>query len=204
MTVPAVGAPGMGAHGNNAHDSNSHHSEVQGDEAQPRGWVKYLLGVIIALLAAMWIYAFFFAPEEGINRIGDRTWSARSEARCATAATELFALRDVRTIADAGPNALAERAEIIATTNVILTTLVDELEADTPSDAKGQEIVPRWIADYRTYLADRTEMVARVRAGENVLLNETEINGSPISNFINDFARQNNMSSCQTPTDLAV
>lgn len=152
----------------------------------------------------MWIYAYFFASEEGINRIGDRTWSARSEVACAAAAEELFALRDVRTIEEAGPNALAERAEIIAKTNVILTTLVDTLEADKPTDAKGLEIVPRWIADYRIYLADRTDMVTRIRSGENVLLNETQINGSPISNFINDFARQNNMKSCQTPTDLAV
>ncbi len=175
------------------------------DDEQPRRrWVTVLLGVIVALLAAMWIYAYFFATTEGINRIGDRTWSARAEVQSAAAAEELFALRDVRTIEEAGPNALAERAEIIAKTNVILTTLVDELEADKPTDAKGQEVVPLWIADYRIYLADRTEMVARIRAGENVLLNETQINGSPISNFINDFARQNNMKSCQTPTDLAV
>ncbi len=174
------------------------------DDAPPKRWIKYLLVVIVALLVAMWVYAFFFAPTEGINRVKDRAWSARGEVRCADAAKELFALRDVRTIAEAGPNALAERADIIAKTNVILGSMVDDLEADHPTDAKGLEIVPKWIADYRTYLGDRTEMVSRIRAGENVLLNETEIKGSPISNFINDFARQNDMKSCQTPTDLAV
>jgi hypothetical protein len=169
-----------------------------------RPWIKAMLGVIVALIAAMWVYAFFFAPTEGINRIGDRKWSQRAQERCAAAGRELFALRDVRTIEEVGPDALAQRAEIVAKTNVILTTMVDALEADVPSDAKGREIVPKWIADYRTYLGDRTDMVARLRAGENVLLNETEVKGSPISNFINDFARQNEMKSCQTPTDLAI
>ncbi len=163
-----------------------------------------MLGLIVALIAAMWVYAFFFAPDGGINRIGDRAWSQRAEERCAAAGEALFALRDVRTIEEVGSGALAQRAEIVAKTNVILTTMLDTLEADVPSDTKGREIVPKWIADYRTYLADRTDMVARLRAGENVLLNETEVNGSPISNFINDFARQNEMKSCQTPTDLAV
>lgn len=176
-----------------------------GDDATPsRRWVKAVLIVVIALLVAMWVYAFFYAPTEGINRIGDRTWSARSQARCEQSGAGLIALRDVRPIKDVGADALNEKADIVVKTNVILTSMVDAVAADVPADAKGQEIVPKWIADYRTYLADRVDMVAQLRAGQNVVLSETQVKGAPISDFINDFARQNNMPACQTPDDLSV
>lgn len=173
-------------------------------ERPPRRWVQVLLGVVIALIVAMWIYAFAFAKREGINRIEDRDWAARGEQRCAEAKAALLELRDPRTIEEVGDGALAVKAGIVEQTNVILATMIDAIAADTPADDKGRRVVPLWIADYRTYLADRVAMVASLRAGENVLLNETEVKGTPISYFVNDFARQNDMDSCTTPIDLAV
>jgi hypothetical protein len=169
-----------------------------------RRWLQGVLVLVVVLIAAMWVYAFFFAPTEGVNRIGDREWSARGETRCADAKTQLLALADFRPIEDAGPDALTEKAAIVDQTNEILTAMIDDLAADVPSDVKGQEIVPKWIADYRTYLGDRLAHAERLRNGENVALAETEVNGTPISSFINDFARQNEMPGCQTPVDLSL
>jgi hypothetical protein len=166
--------------------------------------VRVLLGVVVALLAAMWVYAFLFAPREGANRIGDRTWSERAEVRCAAAKVELLELADFRTIAEVGEGALAEKAAIVDQTNEILAAMLDDLDAVTPADEKGQEIIPLWLGDYRSYLDNRRAYADQLRAGDNSGFAEAEIDGAPISGFINDVARQNEMPSCQTPVDLSL
>ena len=166
--------------------------------------VRALLIACVIGIAAMWVYAFVFAPREGVNRIGDRAWSARAEVRCAQAKDELVALADLRTIEDVGEGALAQRAAIVDQTNNILSSMVDDLSATSPTDEKGQEIIPLWLDDYRTYVGNRVAYADQLRAGDGGGFAETEINGSPISGFINDVARQNDMPSCQAPIDLSV
>jgi hypothetical protein len=165
--------------------------------------VRALLIVCVIGIAAMWVYAYGFAPREGVNRIGDRSWSQRAEERCAQAKDQLVGLADFRKIDDVGEGALAERAAIVDRTNAILTSMLDDLSATPPSDEKGQEIIPLWLSDYRTYIGDRVVYADNLRAGDDGAFAESEINGSPISGFINDLARQNNMPSCQTPIDLS-
>ncbi|HEY5875273.1 MAG TPA: hypothetical protein VIT64_08235 [Ilumatobacteraceae bacterium] len=181
-------------------------SDPAGADARPprsRPVLRVLLVVILALLAAMWIYAFLFAPKEGVNRIGDREWSDRAELRCAAAKDQLVALADMRTIDDVGEGALTEKAAIVDKTNLILTAMLDDLTAVEPTDEKGQEIIPLWLDDYRAYVADRRTYADRLRAGENPPFAESAVEGSPITGFINDVARQNNMPSCQAPVDLS-
>ena len=174
------------------------------DRPPRRLWLRMMLGTIVALLGAMWVYAFLFAPREAVNRVGDRSWSERGEVRCAAAKRELLALADLRTIEEVGSGALQEKAGIIDTTNAILHAMVDDLEAVPPTDEKGQELLPRWIADYRTYIGDRQAYADQLRAGDNSPFTETEADGSPITGYINDFARQNEMPACQTPIDLTM
>lgn len=177
--------------------------------AQPDGPVRRnpvvmgLILVAVAFILFMWIYAFFFASESGINRVEDRAWSQRAEATCASAKTELLALADYRRLDDVGEGALLQRAEIVTRANAVLTTMVDTLAAELPTDEQGLTVIPRWLDDYRQYLADRDAYVVQLRSGSNRPFAETEVNGSPISNFIGDVARQNEMASCQVPLDLA-
>ena len=166
--------------------------------------VRAVLIVCVIGIAAMWVYAFGFAPREGVNRIGDRAWSEQAEVRCAQAKDELIALADFRAIKDVGEGALAERASIVDQTNEILTSMLDDLSATGPTDEKGQEIIPLWLDDYRTYVGDRVAYADQLRAGDDSAFAENEVEGSPISGFINDVARQNEMPSCQTPIDLSV
>ena len=78
-------------------------------------------------------------------------------------------------------------------------------DADTPSDAKGRELVPKWIADYRTYITDRRAFaVALNTATVRPYFAESEVEGVPISERISKFARENDMKTCQTPYDLSV
>jgi len=80
--------------------------------------------------------------------------------------------------------------------------MLDEIEKSPPTDAKGLELVPLWIADYRIYISNRAEYISQLRAGQSGRLNETVIEGVPISEKISKFARENRMKSCQAPYDL--
>jgi hypothetical protein len=162
-----------------------------------------LLGLAVAFVVFMWIFAFFFASDEGINRIEDRAWAARAEEICAAAKTELVALADFRRLDEVGGDALGQRADIVEKANAILTTMIDDVNSVEPVGERGAKVIPRWIDDWRTYLSDRVTYVAALRSGDGGGFSETEINGSPITNFLGDLARQNEMPSCQAPLDLA-
>lgn len=166
---------------------------------------KVLLSAAMALIVAMWVYAFGFAPRESINRIGDREWSARAESRCATTKEQRFTLQDLSPMDPDDIEALRKKADIVEKATNDLERLIDEIEADRPADDKGRAIVPDWIADYRTYISDRRVFVDRLRSQpRRPDFNETEIEGVPVSERINKFARENDMKSCQTPYDLSV
>ena len=163
------------------------------------------LGVILVLIGAMWFYAFVFAPREAINRVNDREWAARSEERCATVKRERFALQDLTEMNPEDRVALRQKADIVERATDALETLVNDIAADIPADAKGREIVPQWIDDYRKYLVDRRLFIERLRTQDRRPdFNETEVGGVPVSERINKFARENDMRSCQTPYDLSV
>jgi hypothetical protein len=86
-----------------------------------------------------------------------------------------------------------------------LEDAIDLIAVDRPADAKGQELVPEWIADYRMYITDRRAFATALRsATTRPFFAETEVQGVPISERISKFARENNMKTCQTPYDLSV
>lgn len=162
-----------------------------------------LLIVVCALLAAMWVYAFGFAPRESINRVGDRQWSERSESICREAAIERTGLTDLTKLDVDDPEALARRAELIDRATDTLEQALDRIEASPPADDKGRSIVPLWIADYRQYLGDRRDYADRIRSGTVSSFTESQVDGLPISEKIETFARANEMTSCIPPYDLS-
>ena len=116
---------------------------------------KFLIIVSCSLIAAMWVYGLFFASKESINKIGDEAWKVKSEKICAVSERERLALIDLRKVKDSGENALAERSQIIDKATDSLERAVNDLTALTVTDAKGQSLVPLWLADYRTHISDR-------------------------------------------------
>ncbi len=160
---------------------------------------------VCVLIAAMWFYAFVFASRESINRIGDEQWMSRSEAVCAAARRELQALARPVGIDPTDTAALAAKADIVDSATDVLERAIDALEADEPDDDKGRGIVPLWIADWRIYLGDRRDFADALRTAErHPYFAETEVEGVPVSERVGKFARENDMRSCQPPTDLSV
>jgi hypothetical protein len=166
--------------------------------------VKPLLLVVCMGMAAMWIYAFGFASKESVNRIGDAQWQEYAEARCAKGKEERLALADMRKVNEVGPEALRERADIVDKATDTLERAIDDISARPIADEKGRAIVPLWLADYRTYIADRRAYADDLRAGINEPFAETKVEGIPISEKISTFAADNLMKSCGAPIDLSV
>jgi hypothetical protein len=165
---------------------------------------RVFIGTAISLLGIMWVYALFFASKESINQIGDQAWQQRAESICNETAVARKELADYRLITEMGPDALSERADIVDRATAMLVDMLNQLAASTPTDAKGAELVPLWIADYRTYIADRNAYSQMLRSGVNNAFAETMIEGLPLSEKIATFAADNYMVSCKPPRDLSV
>lgn len=163
--------------------------------------VLALVGLVIFVV--FWGWALFFASKEAVNRIGDEAWRTRSEQICADAARQREALADYTVIRGSDADVIRQRADIIDTATDTLDEMLDEIEAQPPTDEKGQNIVPMWITDYRTYVGNRRTYAERLRStGENLPFYEEEVNGIPISERIATFAGDNVMPACAPPRDL--
>ena len=166
---------------------------------------RILLTIVVMAIAAMWVYAFLFAPRESVNRIGDDAWKARSEARCLVAENERFELQDLSAMDPEDPSALRKKADLVEIATESLERAINDIEADVPADEKGRALVPQWIADYRVYLEDRRDFIDALRdSSRRPFFAETEVGGVPVSERINKFARENDMRTCQAPYDLSV
>jgi hypothetical protein len=155
-----------------------------------------------AAFVSFWIWALFFASKESVNRIDDRAWAARAEAICLSATEERIELADSRRIDENDPAMIRERADIVDRATDILVTMLDDVVVVPPNDEKGSEIVPLWEADWRTHLQDRRRFATQLReTGENLPFYETA-DGIPLSERIETFAVDNEMSSCAPPRDL--
>lgn len=152
----------------------------------------------------MWVYAFGFASREAVNKFGDEAWAADADARCLAAKNDRLALADYRLIGDAGPDALIQRAELVDRATDTIEAMLIDLRAVLPSDEKGKAIVPLWLADYDTYVADRRAYAARLRSGDNAPFSESTFAGLPLSEKIATFAGDNRMKHCAPPIDLSV
>ncbi|NBU06381.1 MAG: hypothetical protein EBT38_01545 [Acidimicrobiia bacterium] len=163
-----------------------------------------ILSVVCAAIAAMWVYALFFASKEAVNKIGDEAWTQRADARCLVAKNERLALADYRLIDEAGPQALAGRATLVDRATDTIERMLQDIRETPPNDEKGQALIPLWIADYDTYVADRRAYAERLRAGDNSPFSETTTEGLPLSEKIATFAGDNRMKNCAPPIDLSV
>lgn len=170
-----------------------------------RRFTRILLTAICVAIAGMWVYAFGFAPRESFNKINDTAWQARSQAHCKAAENIRFSFEDLTPMKADDPRALKAKAKLVDAATDALEKAIDLIAADTPSDAKGKELVPKWIADYRTYITDRRAFAEALNtATVRPYFAESEVEGVPISERISKFARENDMKTCQTPYDLSV
>lgn len=152
----------------------------------------------------MWIYAFLFASKEAVNKIGDEAWTKRADARCLVAREERLALADYRRINDPTTGGLAERANLVDQATSTIERMIEDLRNVVPSDDKGRALVPLWLTDYDTYVADRRAYAEQLRNGINAPFAETTFEGLPLAERIATFAGDNRMPNCAPPIDLSV
>jgi hypothetical protein len=165
---------------------------------------RAVIAVAISLIFAMWVYALFFASKEVANEIADQEWTKRAELICKEAAKERIELADFRPLNEAGANALEERATLVDLATDTLDRMIEQLERTSPTDPKGQELIPLWMSDYKTYIADRRAYADELRLGINVPFGESILMGIPLSEKIATFAADNAMASCKPPMDLSI
>jgi hypothetical protein len=155
------------------------------------GRIAFLVGG--AAFVAFWTWALFFADKTALNKIEDRAWAARAETICTPVKAELRDL-DRQTSTD-----LAVRADLVVQSTDMLARMVDDIGSVSPSDEKGRELVPQWLDDYRTLIADRYRYADDLRNGINRAFSETPVQGVPITERLETFAADNEMSSCAPP-----
>jgi len=159
---------------------------------------RVAIGVAIAFIVAMWLYAFIFASKSAVAKVSDSSWSKRAAEICDHRNDLLDQnARNTRESSDGSPQAVGRG---VATGTDIIVAALDEVEAVLPASADDRKLIDEWDGLYRTYIADRRATEKKLAAGEAAELNETTLNGSPISATIADFAKVNNMDSCSAPT----
>ncbi len=167
-------------------------------------FVRIILSIVIFGICVMWIYGLFFASKEVVNRVDDEHWRVQSEEICQIAEHERELLIDLRLVGQSGPNALAERADLVDLATDTLENMVNSIAALPVADAKGAAIVPLWLADYRIYIADRRSYTALLRSGVNEPFAESQVEQIPLSEKLSTFAADNHLTSCKPPVDLSV
>jgi len=179
---------------------------VEGQNKSPRYQrpLQFFLGTICLGIAVFWIYAFFFASKQGVNVLEDKAWTVRADEICDNANLERDKLIDLRRIDSVGGDALAERADIIDKATVIIQKMLDDVTAQVPTGAEDAKLSQRWREIYQSWINARIDYTAVLRTGENAPFAESMLEGSPESDYINDFTTNNRMTSCAAPMDLAV
>ena len=157
------------------------------------GRIAFLIG--FGLFATFWVWALFFASKEAVNKIDDREWAARAEVICAPVRQQFREL-DLRRSED-----LNLRAELVEEGTALLSQMLDNMMVIPPSDPKGAEIVPLWIADYESLLERRLEYANELRAGIDEPFAEPVAPGTsiPVTEKLETFAGDNEMPSCAPP-----
>ncbi len=187
------------------HESDDHDEYVE-FEAEGTGLTlgKVLIGALVLSSFGVWAYAFSgFADRTPPDQLANETYLAVAEPRCAAAMVDYESL----------PNALdvndnVERSGLIDDGTVILADMVDDLEASLQDpgvdlDERDDGITREWLADWRRYLADRTDFSDRFAVDpEAVFYVAASDGGERLERRITRFANTNRLFSCVTPSDI--
>lgn len=166
--------------------------------------VRILLGIISVGIGAFWIWALFFPQsKESVAKLDDIEWTRRADEICRAANLQRDELADLRRIDEVGSDALSIRADLIDQATTIIDDMLTTLVRTRPTGQDDGALLDTWVSYYRQWIEDRRTYAEVVRGGENPPFGESMVEGSPISDYINDFTIANRMTACSAPTDLA-
>jgi hypothetical protein len=157
--------------------------------------------VAVVAMLTMWGYVLYLAFGPGRadppDRLDDPTFARAAQERCSAALDRIAALP----LAVEAESAEA-RAEVLDEANGHLDEMLDDLAALAPAGEEG-DVVDAWLADWRTYLQDREDYAADLRADPEARLLVTPKGGDQITDYLDAFAQDNRMPACSTPTDAS-
>lgn len=182
--------------------ANEPTSPTEVDEPLAMSWtVGRVLAVTVAVATVLfWAWIFTGGPKKANpDRLDDRSYVSFAQERCVQLTGDLAQL----------PNAVAaetaaERADVIDEANVLVTSMVDDLEDRAPTDGDDGKSVSGWIADWRTYVGDRETYADGLREDPDTLFQITENVElrDGVDKTIEIFADVNDMPECATPGDV--
>ena len=178
------------------------------DELDAPRWTptRIVLIIVVALIAAMWIWIFLFAPRDNPDRLATRSFPEAAERICAPIQDEIDALPLVDT--ETTP---ADRARDVAVGTDLTIEMVAALRAaaDDIDETGDLRLLELWFDDWDAYVADREAYVARLlAAGPDTPLDDLAFTlterapGGFYTRTIEGFANANDMASCHVPGDV--
>jgi hypothetical protein len=171
---------------------------------KPRRWVRAVLVLICALIAAMWVYAFVFAPKQGVYFVTDKAWRTSADQICATAERQRLALVDITEgyITNPTHEQMIQRADIVDRATDIIEQMVTDVEALPLTGSDDRERATIFVKYYRQIIDDRRAYTGRLRAFDLQPYRETLVGGSPVTNTVIDFTSGNAIPHCLPPGEL--
>ena len=176
-------------------------ADLEGEAPLAMTWTTGRVAAVVAILAIalFWAWVFSGAPaKQNPDYLDDRTYAAALEARCTELRTDIGELPR----ASETPERL-DRAEVIDQANAMIGEFIDDVSAAAPTTGEAGTAMEGWLADWRTYLADREDYVDRLRndEGDRFYVDESPL-GDTVDRTIEVFADINRIPDCATPGDV--
>jgi hypothetical protein len=167
-------------------------------------WLRWLIIVVCTLIAAMWAYAFLWAPSKGVYRVDDSHWRSEAQVICQAATAQRLKLVDTDQgfIAHPTHEQMIQHADLVDSATDILEKMLDDVVAVPVPTVRDQELIATFEKYYRVIISDRRDYTAKLRKFELAPYEETSVDGGPVTNVVTDFTSGNNIKACVPPGEL--
>lgn len=177
-------------------------SPAELDEPLAMSWTvgRVLAVMVVVSVILFWGWIFTGGPKkDNPDRLDDRAYVSFAQERCVQLTGDLAGLPNAFTAETA-----TDRADVIDEANVLVSSMVDDLEARAPTEGDDGKSLRGWIADWRTYVGDRETYADRLREDPEALFQITENTKlrDGVDKTIEIFADVNDMPECATPGDV--
>jgi len=166
--------------------------------------MRWSIGRVAAIITGLtivifWAWVFSGAPARtNPDRLADREYAASLEDRCQQLRNDIRVLPNAVTLDD-----LDQRLDILTQANGLVAIFIDDVEAGAPTTGDANKTVTGWIADWRTYLANREDYARRLQTDPDArLLLDLSPLGDSVDKTIEVFADVNMIEVCATPGDV--
>jgi len=161
--------------------------------------VRIVVGVVIGVLAVMWLYVLFIAKPATPDRLADRSFPTAAEPICAAT---LRSMGNANLVNQRAPSPQG-RADLADRADAQLADMVAQLRTKVPPTGEAHDAVSKWLDDWDQWLRDRAAWTAKLHTGQDTQFFEKQReSGEPNSQALNAFAITNDMGSCSTPAGV--